>query len=211
LLAPLVALLACAQPPRPNVPATLPLGAVSFYVVHDSWHSAVVLRVANLSAEVFPEINHFPSAQYLEFSWGDRDYFPHPHPGIGLALKAAFWSGGSVLHVVPLHGEPAAVYPQAQVLPLTVARGDFEQLVRFISHSFDRAEPQTAAEARPGLTAESRFYPSVLKFSILRTCNTWVAEALRAANLPIDPKWVISAGSLGRQVSSVAASRRAEH
>jgi hypothetical protein len=70
------------------------------FIVHDAWHAAIVIRTIDIPAAVLPELRDFPSAEHLEFSWGDRDYFPALDPGIGLALKAAFWSSGSVLHVV---------------------------------------------------------------------------------------------------------------
>jgi hypothetical protein len=38
------------------------------------------------------------------------------------------------------------------------------------------------------------------KFSLLRTCNTWVAEALQYAGLPISSGFVITAANLGRRV-----------
>ena len=57
-------------------------------------------KKSDIPIAVLPELRDFPSAEYLEFSWGDRDYFPAPDAGVGLALKAAFWSSGSILHVV---------------------------------------------------------------------------------------------------------------
>ena len=70
------------------------------FVVHDAWHAAIVTKKSDIPIAVLPELRDFPSAEYLEFSWGDRDYFPAPDAGVGLALKAAFWSSGSILHVV---------------------------------------------------------------------------------------------------------------
>jgi uncharacterized protein (TIGR02117 family) len=168
------------------------------FVVHDNWHSAIVVRTADLSAEILPEIKDFPGADYLEFSWGDRDYFPHPAPGVGLTLKAAFWSSGSILHVVGVRGSPADSYPNAEIITIALPAARFNRLMRFVSGTFSRFHPDTAGEALPGLSPNARFYLAQGNFSIFRTCNTWVAEALQAAELPITPTWVITAASLGR-------------
>jgi uncharacterized protein (TIGR02117 family) len=171
--------------------------AANVFVVHDDWHSAVVLRTADLSPEMLPELRDFPGAKYLEFSWGDREYFPHPDPGVGLALKAAFWSSGSILHVVGVSDSPAISYPNAEIITIGLPAAGFQRLVKFVSETFSRSHLESS-EARPGLSANARFYLAQGRFSILRTCNTWVAEALQAAELPIAPGWVITAASLGR-------------
>ena len=174
------------------------------FVVHDAWHSAIVAKKADIPAGVLPEIEDFPSAEYLEFSWGDRDYFPAPDGGLGLALKAAFWSSGSVLHVVGFRDTVETTFPGAEIIEVVLSKESFQGLIKFISETFSRPYPPTPAEPRPGLFPNGRFYSAEGKFSVLRTCNTWVAEALRAAGLPISPSYVITAGNLGNQVRPFA-------
>ena len=177
--------------------------ARTVFVVHDAWHAAIVIGTSDISAHALPELRDFPSAKYLEFSWGDRDYFPASDPGLGLALKAAFWSSGSILHVVGFKDPVEKAYPGAETIEIPLAEEDFQQLVKFISETFSRPHPPAPAEARPGLFANGRFYAAEGRFSILRTCNTWVAEALKAAGLPISPGYVITAGNLSSQLRSL--------
>jgi uncharacterized protein (TIGR02117 family) len=177
------------------------------FIVHDDWHAAIVIRKADIPIVVLPELRDFPSAEYLEFSWGDRDYFPAPDGGLGLALKAAFWSSGSILHVVGFKDLVENVYPGADIIGITLSAEGFQRLIKFISATFSRPYPPAPAEARPGLSSNGRFYAAEGKFSLFRTCNTWVAEALSAAGLPISPGYVITAGSLGNQVRSFAAAQ----
>jgi uncharacterized protein (TIGR02117 family) len=174
------------------------------FIVHDAWHAAIVIRTIDIPAAVLPELRDFPSAEHLEFSWGDRDYFPEPDPGIGLALKAAFWSSGSILHVVGSNGSLENIFPGAEILEIGLSEDGFQRLIKFISDTFSRSSQEAPAEARPGLSPNGRFYSAEGKFSILRTCNTWLAEALSAAGLPVSPRYVITARSLGRQVRSLA-------
>jgi uncharacterized protein (TIGR02117 family) len=178
--------------------------ARSVFVVHDGWHAALVIKKLDISAAVLPELSDFPYAEHLEFSWGDRDYFPAPDPGLGLALKAAFWSSGSVLHVVGFNDAIENVFAGAEVIEIGVSEEAFQRLIKFISDTFSRSHPAAPAEARPGLSSDGRFYAAEGKFSILRTCNTWVAEGLSSAGLPVSPGYVITARSLHAQVRPLA-------
>ena len=175
------------------------------YIAHDAWHAAIVIKTVDISAAVLPELRDFPSAEQLEFSWGDRDYFPAPDPGIGLALKAAFWSSGSILHVVGSSGSLENVYPGAEIIEIGLSEDNLHRLTKFISDSFARSSPNAPAEAGPGLSPNGRFYPANGRFSILRTCNTWTAEALAAAGLPVNPRYVITAGNLASRLRSLSA------
>jgi uncharacterized protein (TIGR02117 family) len=177
------------------------------FIVHDAWHAAIVIKKGDIPAVVLPELRDFPSAEYLEFSWGDRDYFPAPDSGLGVALKAAFWSSGSILHVVGFKDAVQNAYPSAEIIEIPLSEEGFQRLVKFISDTFSRPRPPAPAEARPGLFSNSRFYAAKGKFSLFRTCNTWVAEALSAAGLPIRPSHVITAGNLSDQLRPFAAGK----
>ena len=170
------------------------------FVVHDYWHAALVVRKADLSEGTVPEPEHFPDAEYLELSWGDKDYFPATEEGVGLTLRAAFWSRGSVLHIVGFNGDVRDYFPHGEIIEIALSREAFGWLTEFVSSSFARPDRWTPAQSQPGLVPHSRFYPATGRFSILRTCNTWAAEALKSAGLNISPGSVLTAASLARQV-----------
>jgi uncharacterized protein (TIGR02117 family) len=172
------------------------------FVVHNNWHAALVVRKADLTQGLIPERDHFPEAEYLEIGWGDRDYFPATEESVGLALRAAFRSRGSVLHVVGFNGAVRDYFPDGEIIELALSREPFRRLSEFLSGSFARTDPSIPAQSQPGLVANGRFYPATGRFSILRTCNTWIAEALKSAGLGISPWYVVTAGSLARQVRS---------
>jgi uncharacterized protein (TIGR02117 family) len=170
------------------------------FVAHDNWHSAIVLKRFDIPVAVLPEIKDFSGAQLVEFSWGDRDYFPAAHAGLVLTLKAAFWSRGSILHVVGYNDSIEKLFPGSEIVEIHLSEESFQRLLEFVSDTFSRPKTGTAAEPRPGLVPDGRFYLAEGKFSVLRTCNTWVAEALNFAGLPINPRGVITAHSLGNQL-----------
>jgi uncharacterized protein (TIGR02117 family) len=172
-------------------------------VVYDSWHAAIVLRRADITHDSLPELVDFPDAEFIEFSWGDKDYFPNPDAGVFTGIKAAFWSSGSVLHLVGFSGNPKSFYRSGELVELRLTTNAHGRLLDYISRTFFRPPPRDRAEASAGLFTYSRFYPATHKFSLLKTCNTWVAEALKSAGLPISPGHVITADSLATQLSGI--------
>ena len=177
----------------------------SAIIVHDSWHAAIVLRKDELPSGVLPELADFPTARFVEFSWGDQDYFPNPDSGFSMALKAAFWSSGSVLHLVGFSDDPKQFYPKAEIVELRLSPSAFDRLLGFLSQSFLRHDSRGRAQANPGLYGYSRFYPSSRKFSLMNTCNTWVAQALETTGLPVSASRVITAGQLSEQIDRIKA------
>jgi uncharacterized protein (TIGR02117 family) len=175
----------------------------SVFVVHDSWHAAIVLRKEDISGTAIPELVDYPDARLIEFSWGDKDYFPDPKFGVLKALQAAFWSRGSVMHLVGFAQDLEKFYPGASFVELRLASRAYDRLIDFISRSFLRSTANGRAQASPGLYRYSRFYPATGKFSIVNTCNTWVAGALEAGGLPVFPGLVISAAQLGEQLDKI--------
>ena len=200
IAAPLLLIAACSAPMMK--PGLLADGesVKTVFLVHDNWHAALIIRKADLPDGTVPERNHFPEAEYLELSWGDQDYFPATDEGIGLALRAAFWSRGSVLHVLGFKGGVKDYFADGEVIEIALSLEAFGRLSEFVSSSFSRSDVSIPAQAQPGLVPHSRFYPATGRFSILRTCNTWAAEALKSAGLDITPAYVITAASLARQV-----------
>jgi uncharacterized protein (TIGR02117 family) len=175
-----------------------PLGSgnkKSVLIVNYGWHSAIVLKKADISELLLPESKDFTESEYLEFGWGDSDFYQAPDPGLGLALKAAFWSSGSVVHVAGLTGTLEKHFPSKDLVEIVLSQEGFQRLTEFISNTFTRP----SAETRPGLYPTSRFYSAKGKFHIFRNCNTWVAEALRAGGLPVSGS-IVTAGSLMHRV-----------
>jgi uncharacterized protein (TIGR02117 family) len=167
------------------------------FVVNYGWHTGIAIRKAEIPHGLLPEAEELPG-ENLEIGWGDRDFYQTPDAGIGLGIKAAFVSGGSVVHVTAFDGAVRDYFRGAEIYELEVSAEGYRRLIQFVSDSFLRLEGPEAS--RHGLYPNSRFYPARGKFHLFRNCNTWVAEALVAAGLPVNPSAVITAGNLFSQV-----------
>jgi uncharacterized protein (TIGR02117 family) len=171
------------------------------FVVNYGWHTGIAVSKADIPHGLLPEAEDLPGAS-LEIGWGDRDFYQSPDAGIGLAIKAAFFSGGSVVHLTAFDGAVGDYFRGAEIYELTVSADGYLRLIQFVSESFLRSEGPEASW--PGLYPNSRFYPARGKFHLSRNCNTWVAEALEAAGLPVNPSTVITAGNLFSQLERFA-------
>jgi uncharacterized protein (TIGR02117 family) len=153
----------------------------SIYLINHGKHAGIVVRKADIPSGLWPESSDFPDADYLELGWGDWDYYQTDDPGLWLALKAAFWSTASVLHVVGVKGSVADRFAGYEVIRLELAPDNFARLVAYIHQSFARNGEAKARPIGPGYGLGSRFYPARGEFHLYNTCNGWVARALEAA------------------------------
>ena len=191
-----------AEPPSGPTPTTV--GATTtIFIASNGFHSSVVLARADVAPGRIPEAADFPEARFLEFGWGDAEYYPAKDPGIGLALSAALTPTPSVVHMAGLAMEPARRYPKAEVIALKLDAQDLGRLVDFIHATFERHGGERAAATGPGLYASSRFYPAVGRFHLFNTCNTWTARALAAAGFAVTEAGTATAEDLMEQVRTL--------
>ena len=119
-----------------------------------------------------------PNARWLLVGWGAHDFYTTVGSYSDLSTRA-IWrgiTGDSAVMRVDVIGELTADFP---VRRLALNGDQFDALITTISDSF--------ADARPlehqGFGLTDSFYPAVGRFNILRTCNVWIGEMIRAAGL----------------------------
>ena len=189
-------------PPPPDTPVE------PVWVVDHGWHAGLVLARSAIPPGVLPEQDDFPAAQYLEFGWGDARFYETRDAGVALAIRAAFFSNGSVVHVVGLPTRPRQALSTGDVVEVRLSRPGFDALAQFVDGSFDREGQRAASRRGPGLYGDSGFYSARGRYHLLYTCNTWTADALRAAGLPITPIYAMTAGNLMWQVRQFGVASR---
>jgi uncharacterized protein (TIGR02117 family) len=189
-----LALLGC------RVPAPQRLSAEAnerVYIVRRSWHIDVGFAVAELQPPLASLRAAYPSARYLEFGFGDRHYLMTRHAGAG-TLLSALWPGPGLILMTALNASPQQAFGADNVLELRVSARQSEELQQFIWHTMTSDQDRVTAVA-PGPYDGSAFYPAIPKYSALHTCNTWAAESLHSAQLPIRSTGVEFAGQLWSQ------------
>lgn len=158
-----------------------------------------MLPAERISDPSFPALDDFAGFRYLEFGWGDEQFYRAGGRSVGLGFRALFWPTESVLHVAGFHRAPAEYFAASRVLRLDLDSGRWAALVAFLSDAFFRDEAGAPEILGFGLYGESRFYRARGSYVFPETCNVWTARALGAAGCRVRPFLAMTAGGLMRQ------------
>jgi hypothetical protein len=181
-------------------PASSPGPAPVIYVARRGWHVDIGFAQADLQPPLSLLAEQFPGVRYLFFGFGDQQYLvakKHNAP----VLLAALWPGRGLLLLTGLSTSPQEAFGAAHVAALTVTRRQLQEAQAFIWNSLDRQAGARASGRGP--YDGSLYIAAAPRYSAFHTCNTWVAEALKAAELPVHSTAVVFAGQLWTQVRRV--------
>lgn len=169
------------------------------FVSSNGWHTDIAVARADIPIGLIPESADFSEAVYLQFGWGDADYYTTPDPGIGTTLGAAL-PGPAVVHVAGLPARPGAAFTGVEEIALTLSKERFGRLIAYLDESFERSGAPRVESVAPGVYNFSRFYPATGEFHLFNTCNTWTARGLVAAGVDVSVSGTQSADDLMRQL-----------
>lgn len=188
---------------RPSDPALWPprrdTSTIEAVVLSNGYHAGIVLPRAAVAeragergyAALIAVTQRFAAYGWIEFGWGDREFYRSvPTPGdlsLGLALRALFLPGNAtVLHVVGLDQDPARVFA-GEFVRVPLSRDGFDRMLAQLDATFVPPRAGALPDLGRGLYGPSLFYPARGTFSILHVCNHWVDDLLGAAGLPTAP------------------------
>lgn len=192
---------ACAASDAPLPPLPAAGGpARTIHAVSHGWHTGVVIRRADVPSGIWPEQADLAAYAYIEIAWGDRDFYQAPEATSGLALRAAFRSRESVLHMIGLDHPRQSAGPEGDSAEIRVPAEGLGRLAAFLEAAHARDAAGRAIRLGPGLAGpRSRFYLARERYSLLRTCNTWTARALEAAGCGPPPSAALTASAVMAQ------------
>ncbi|MEO1722265.1 MAG: DUF2459 domain-containing protein [Pseudomonadota bacterium] len=182
-------------------------------VVDHGWHAGLVVAASDLRAAAVtlgrsdPKAAatlrriaaRHPNAPFLEIGWGEAAVYQGVRQlddlSFGVAAKALLWPTDSVLHVVPMTTAPQERFPSADQQFLALSSEGFAALAAGLAETAATDDTGRLRELGPGLYGGGVFYDARPSYSILRTCNHWIAGLLRRAGVPAS--WWSSAWSGG--------------
>ena len=178
------------------------------YVVNHGWHTGFVLPASDIQ-QVIPELkNRFGNAPYIEFGWGDNEFYQAEEITSGITLKAIFLPTDSVVHVVAVTRKAEKYFKHSEVEKFCLEDPEFKSLVKFISSSFYRDESGNILKLNHGIYGDSQFYKAKGDFHIFNTCNKWTAKGLESAGMNISTTLKLTAGSIMSYLSNEESSGR---
>ena len=168
------------------------------YVARRGWHIDVGFAAADLAPPLDAVARRFAGARYVFFGFGDRHYLLAKNSHLP-ALLGAIWPGAGLVLVTALDNTPTDAFGATAVAALRLPARQALAAQSFIANSLAGANPYG-----PGPYADSLYYEARPRYSGWHTCNTWVAETLRSADLPVRTTGVVFAGQLWPEVQRLA-------
>lgn len=176
----------CASPPHtielyPPRPAEA--GNVTIHFVAYESHTGIIVD-RQRAAPWLPALQHeFTEARYLEFGWGDLDWYKTDERTSGMALGALFVPTESGLWVWSVPTTPEAFFGENHIAQLTLSKQGFSNLVSFINGSFELDSDDLPQSIREDVFKEGiyRIYRAKGEYHALKTCNHWTAEVMKQA------------------------------
>jgi uncharacterized protein (TIGR02117 family) len=171
-------------------------GQEEIYIVRHDWHTGFVVPAKQIQNQL-PELRkRFGDTPYIEFGWGDKDYYQAKEVTTGLTLNAILWPTESVIHAVAVPKKADKYFANSSVEILCLSGRENSSLLRFISESFYKDEHGEIVELKGGIYGNSQFYKGAGSFYLMNTCNKWTAKGLKSAGMDISPTFKLTAGSI---------------
>ena len=197
-------LVACsAAPPRRahEQPARSSNSSAVIYVIKRKWHVDIGFAATDLQSPLASLRADFPAARYLVFGFGDRHYLLDQDRRFA-SMVAALWPGPGLILATGLTATMQAAFGENNVIEIPVTAAQLQNAQQFVWKSLS-AEGGAVTPLHPGPYDGSFYYPASQGYSALHTCNTWAAEALHAANLPVHSVGVALSGQVWMQARRI--------
>ncbi len=199
----LLTLSSCATPPPACPP---PSNHPVIWVLSRGWHTQIGLSAGELSGglTVFRQI--YPGMRAIMFGYGKRTFMTARADRASEYVLGPF-PGPAVIETVGLQSLPPDAYGPDGMVALALPPGGAAALSAFIWNDLARDSSGAPRLVGPGRYAGSRFYDAVSGYNLAHTCNTWIADALHAAGLPVSGDGVVFSGQAMSRAEDAAAAQ----
>jgi uncharacterized protein (TIGR02117 family) len=175
-------------------------------VARRGWHIDVGFRTVDIRGPLAALSAQIVTSQYVFFGFGDRHYLVAKNKNFP-GLLAALWPGAAVVLVTLLAAVPEEAFGSENVIRLTVSSAQAQAAQFFVWDSLLKENAVPISYGK-GPYEGSLFFAAASKYSALHTCNTWAAEGLQAADLPVRSRGVLFASQLWTQAGWIEKSQR---
>ena len=150
------------------------------------WHTEIGLPAAEITGPLTVFRDVFPGATTLMFGFGKRTFITAKVETPSELLMGPI-PGPGAIQVIGLRVEPSLSFTRSRVIRLALLPGGAARLSGFIWDAIGKTHDGQARLISQGLFPGSLFYAASRGYDLAYTCNSWSAQALQAAGVPIDP------------------------
>lgn len=181
-------------------PAAAPRGPVTttIDVVERDWHTDICVRTTDAGPAVSAFAAGYPGSHFLCFGFGDRHYVLARERNAWTLISALLPGDGAILLTV-LRDTPAAAFGAGNVVRLGISEAGLENLRAFLVKAVQTDAAGAVVRLGEGPYEGGLFLGATATYAGFYTCNTWTAEGLRMAGIPLSGP-VLFAGDVMRQV-----------
>ncbi len=165
-------------------------GGIEIFVVTNGVHTDLVLPV-NYGKTSWQQFftgtvlyHKFYGMQYIAFGWGNKLFYLNTPEWkdltFSIAFRALFTERQPAMHVTLVSG----LVPGNEVVPVYISAQQLEIITGYIRDSFfltDTGKPESIAAK--GYGDYDLFFYAKGKFSLIKSCNVWTNEGLKAAGI----------------------------
>lgn len=150
------------------------------YIQSNGTHLDIVVPIEQLDSTFAQQLNLPSNTKYVCFGWGNKEFFFNVPEWkdltFGLACRALFFRLESAMHVI------SYTEKKENWLTVKVATSQQSKLNAFIQNSFVQKEKNLLL-CKKNQIGNNCFYDAEGRYSCVNTCNVWVNDALKEANV----------------------------
>ncbi len=189
----------------------------SVYVICHPKHSTTLVPTSPVLFEHVPEARIFKDRDFVEFGFGDKRYYFHPHslPRETIGFLSGFWPTPAVVEMGGLRDDENLVKLMTRhnrkTYRFLMNRDQVRRLCAAIGAHFARSGdgPGPCLKRIPGrFGSRHALFKAHGTFSFATTCNAWTAGNLRAAGFKPGAVLFLGSHGLACRLDDEAAFRR---
>ena len=161
---------------------------ITAYILTNGVHTDIVVPVKSEAIDwstfiPFTDTKSKKEYKYIAFGWGDKGFYLDTPEWKDLkfstAFKAAFWLGDSAMHTT--FYDEMIIGEDCKRVDMSLE--EYKQLISYIKNSYDLDQNNKVELIKTDAVYGNNdaFYEAKGSYSLFFTCNTWAANALKAA------------------------------
>uniref|UniRef100_UPI0032169B25 TIGR02117 family protein n=1 Tax=uncultured Draconibacterium sp. TaxID=1573823 RepID=UPI0032169B25 len=152
------------------------------YVSSNGVHLDVIIPKESLERKFAQQLQLPRGTNFVAFGWGDKNFYIKTPEWKDLTLQTAFTAvflkSATAMHVTA-YKQTSPAWRKLKICP-----AQLQLLVNYITNSFARdANGNIELLDVKGYTNNDRFFSARGSFSLFKTCNVWVNQALKSAQI----------------------------
>ena len=176
----------------------------SVYVVKRAWHTGVAVAAADWPDRDWSVLADFPDSRYLEFGWGDARFYQAEEETWWMAVRAAFFSTSSAVHVIGFDHPTRKALLADEVIEVHLSDEGLSKLAASIAAEFEQTAPVSMGIPLRATPEPNKFYPAKRRFYFPRMCNWWTTKRLQDGGCPVAAWSVLTANRVIREAKGFA-------